>query len=249
MTRRKAFSTAQVEAIADGAAGFRDRVIELRRVKAAELLPSPKNWRRHPEAQRAALRGILSEVGYAGALLARETPEGLQLIDGHLRAETTPTQRVPVLVLDVTEAEADKLLATIDPLSAMAETDEEALAALLGHVTSDDDGLRAMFSDMRGGPLDFGDPPESVQENLAELEEIKAQRRSANVETVTKHDTEKYLIVVFPTRQDREKVVESLGLPTDERYIVSSAIRISPAGIAKPSGKSAASAKKSGACG
>ena len=49
------------------------------------------------------------------------------LIDGHLRAETTPDQLVPVLVLDVDENESHKLLATLDPLAAMAETDKLAV--------------------------------------------------------------------------------------------------------------------------
>ena len=106
---------------------IRDRIKDLRRVKAAELLPNPKNWRRHPKAQADALRGILAEVGYADALLARELPNGkLILVDGHLRAETTPASMVPVLVLDVTEEEADKILLTLDPLAAMAEADDKA---------------------------------------------------------------------------------------------------------------------------
>ncbi|KKK79102.1 hypothetical protein LCGC14_2836880, partial [marine sediment metagenome] len=64
---------------------FRDRVRELRRVPASELLANPRNWRRHPGAQVAALRGVLAEIGFADAMIARETPEGLELIDGHLR--------------------------------------------------------------------------------------------------------------------------------------------------------------------
>jgi sulfite reductase beta subunit-like hemoprotein len=94
---------------------IRDRVRELRRVKAKELIPNRKNWRVHPQAQGAALRGLLAEVGYADALIARELADGkLQLIDGHLRAATTPNAMVPVLVLDVTEQEAEKLMLTID---------------------------------------------------------------------------------------------------------------------------------------
>src|ERR1039457_2749813 len=104
---------------------IRDRVTELRRVQAGSLLPSPKNWRRHPKAQANALRGLLGEIGYADALLARETPDGLMLIDGHLRAETTPEMDVPVLIVDVTEEEAEKLLVSLDPLAAMAGRDEE----------------------------------------------------------------------------------------------------------------------------
>src|SRR3954471_4400870 len=107
---------------------MRDRIQELRRVKASSLRPNPRNWRTHPQPQQDALRGILAEVGYADALLARELEDGsLELIDGHLRAETTPDMEVPVLVLNVTPEEADKLLATLDPLAAMAGANAEAL--------------------------------------------------------------------------------------------------------------------------
>ncbi len=62
--------------------------------------------------------GVLAEMGYADALLARELPDGsLELIDGHLRAETTPDMEVPVLILDLDDAEAAKLLALHDPLA------------------------------------------------------------------------------------------------------------------------------------
>jgi hypothetical protein len=82
---------------------IKDRIRELRRVKASDLVPNPRNWRVHPKEQTAALKGLLQEIGYAGALLARELPDGkLMLIDGHLRRDTTPTSIVPVLVLDVT---------------------------------------------------------------------------------------------------------------------------------------------------
>jgi len=127
----------------------RDRVKELRRVKAGELRPSPRNWRTHPQAQRDALRGILAEIGYADALLVREIDGGaLELIDGHLRAETTPEQVVPVLVLDVDEAEANKLLATIDPLAALAGADSGKLAELLSGLESDNPALARMYADL-----------------------------------------------------------------------------------------------------
>lgn len=110
---------------------IRDRIIELRRVPAGELVPNPRNWRTHSDEQQAALAGVLEEIGYASALLARRLATGrLELIDGHLRAAATPDQLVPVLVLDVSEREADKLLATFDPLAAMAGVDPEKLESL-----------------------------------------------------------------------------------------------------------------------
>ena len=63
---------------------IRDRIKEFRRVKASELIPNEKNWRRHGKAQSAALKGLLAEIGYADALIARELLDGrLQLLDGH----------------------------------------------------------------------------------------------------------------------------------------------------------------------
>src|SRR5690349_16859049 len=117
---------------------IRDRIKELRRIPAGELRPNPRNWRLHPSEQQDALRGVLAEVGYASALLARELPDGtLMLIDGHLRAETTPDAVVPVLVLDVDESEADKILLTHDPLSGMATVSQEHLQSLLMDVQTD----------------------------------------------------------------------------------------------------------------
>jgi hypothetical protein len=125
---------------------IRDRIKELRRVRASDLLPNPRNWRTHPAAQQNALRGLLAEVGYANALLARELTDGsLMLVDGHLRAETTPEAIVPVLVLDVTEAEADKLLLTLDPLAAMATTSSEQLQSLLTDVQTDNAAVRQLM--------------------------------------------------------------------------------------------------------
>ena len=69
---------------------WRDRIVELRRVPASELIPSPLNWRRHPKAQREALRTMLDRVGYVDAVIARKTSDGLVLIDGHLRADLDP---------------------------------------------------------------------------------------------------------------------------------------------------------------
>jgi DNA modification methylase len=149
---------------------IRDRIVELRRVHAADLRPNPKNWRTHPKAQQEALRGILAEVGYADALLARETPDGLQLIDGHLRAETTPDAEVPVLILDVTEAEADKLLLSLDPLAAMAEGDADALRTLLGQVETDSEAVQKMLDGLakeygaQPGPKPLDDPGANLEE-------------------------------------------------------------------------------------
>ena len=130
---------------------IRDRVKELRRVRASELRPNPRNWRTHPDKQRDALRGLLAEVGYADALLVREADDGvLELIDGHLRAETTPTAIVPVLVLDVSAEEADKILLTHDPVSAMAGRDDTLYRELWAECDTQSDAVKSMLADVAG---------------------------------------------------------------------------------------------------
>ncbi len=147
---------------------IRDRIKDFRRVSAGKLKPNPRNWRTHPQAQRDALRGVLEEIGYADALLARELADGsLELIDGHLRAETTPEVEVPVLVLDLNDDEAAKLLALHDPLAEMAEADGKLLAELLGEIETESEAVQAALDGMlsASGPtleidLDVGPPVE-----------------------------------------------------------------------------------------
>lgn len=91
--------------------GVKNRVKEIRMVKASELHGHPDNWRLHPKRQQAAMKGVLKEVGFASAIVARELPDGsLQIIDGHLRAEVTGSARVPVLIVDLDDDEARKVL-------------------------------------------------------------------------------------------------------------------------------------------
>ena len=137
---------------------IRDRVKEFRRVRAAELRLNPRNWRTHPQSQRSALRGVLAEVGFADAVLAYETAEGLTLIDGHLRVDEMGEREVPVLVLDVTDAEADKLLLSLDPLAALAGRDEAALETLLASVAPADADFSAFLDDIKGAEPDDSPP-------------------------------------------------------------------------------------------
>ena len=135
---------------------IRNRIKELRNVLASSLKPNPKNWRTHPKAQSEAMRGILAEIGYADSLIARELPDGsLMLIDGHLRAETTPDEIVPVQIVDLTEAEADKLLLSLDPLAAMAESNAAAMQQLCDDAETNNAALQAMWDEMQANAPDF----------------------------------------------------------------------------------------------
>ncbi|MBR4833991.1 MAG: ParB N-terminal domain-containing protein [Thermoguttaceae bacterium] len=111
---------------------MRNRVKELRFVKASDLIPNADNWRSHPKRQRDLMKSVLQTIGYADALIVRETEDGsLELIDGHLRADVSPNAEVPALVVDLNAKEAKELLLVHDPIGAMAERDDEAVSRLL----------------------------------------------------------------------------------------------------------------------
>ena len=125
---------------------IRNRIKELRVVTPDEVAPNPRNWRTHPQAQRDALRGVLAQVGIAAPVIAYESPTGLMLIDGHERM--TVGVPFPAVILDVNEQEAAVLLATFDPLTNMAETDAEALDALLREVSTDSPAVAQMLDEL-----------------------------------------------------------------------------------------------------
>lgn len=178
---------------------MRDRVKELRRVPARELLANKKNRQRHPERQRAALRAIFSEVGLASAVVAYETPGGLVLIDGHARAEeSNPDDLLPTLVLDVDDADADKLLAAMDTIAGMAEPDEGALSDLLETVQFEEADLRSL---------------------VAELDGLEAMHRSESVEgdleqdlALRPHEHYDYLVVLARTTYEWNILCDLLNI-------------------------------------
>jgi hypothetical protein len=144
---------------------IRDRVREFRRVPARELLDHEGNPRRHPQAQRDALRGVLEQVGIAAALVAYHSERNggkLTLIDGHLRKQDYDLDW-PTLVLDVSDEEADLLLATHDALAAQAEYDRPKLDALLQEVRARSPAVVGMLKELArkagAGPGEKHTPP------------------------------------------------------------------------------------------
>jgi hypothetical protein len=114
------------------------------------LSDNPSNWRRHPDKQLLALKDVLAEVGWAGALLYNERTQ--RLIDGHARKKIS-SGKVPVLVGSWSEEQEKIILATLDPLAAMAEADKGILDGLLSQVQTESEAVRALLSNLASGEL------------------------------------------------------------------------------------------------
>lgn len=130
-----------------GPRSLRSRTKELRHIKASDLLANPKNWRRHPDEQRLALLGVIQQIGFAGVAVARDTSRGLELLDGHLRRDIAADDdvEIPVVIVDLNDEEADLVLASFDPLGALATADGPAWVALLKEAMGRDGEVDALI--------------------------------------------------------------------------------------------------------
>jgi hypothetical protein len=138
---------------------WRNRITRTGTAPASEFKANERNWRIHPREQRDALKGVLSEVGWVTGVITNKTTGNV--IDGHARIEEalklgddTP---VPFIEVELSEDEEAKILATFDPISAMAVADKEQLDALLRDVQSADAGVMQMLDDLaKANGLDYG---------------------------------------------------------------------------------------------
>ena len=159
-----------------------------------QLLANPSNYRRHPPAQREALRGSLNELDIIAPVIVNRTSG--HLVDGHARVEeylTAGVEKVPVAYVELTEAQERLALLALDPVAAMAEADKQALDDLLSEITTGEAGLQQMLADLaKGSGLEYGgngDGPQDPGAQIDRAEELreKWQTERGQVWEVGKH--------------------------------------------------------------
>jgi len=161
---------------------IKDRIIDFRRVPAQELLENPNNWRVHGYTQKETMKDAFEEIGFADAVIAWESPEGLMLIDGHLRKDLAPDMEIPVLVTDLNQEEADKLIMSYDPLSAMAGIDSSTLQALIDKAAFDSETLNNMIRNVAESVTVPHVIPSTYYDEFRELTDEEIQRRQEEME-------------------------------------------------------------------
>lgn len=100
-----------------------------------QLLANPANFRIHPKAQQDHLSAVIDQVGLVQSVIVNQRTG--HVVDGHLRVSLAISRgepSIPVVYVDLSEDEERLVLATFDPISAMAGTDRELLTQLLADV-------------------------------------------------------------------------------------------------------------------
>jgi hypothetical protein len=131
---------------------WRNRIVGQGEEAPDQLLANPANWRTHPKAQRDALRGSLAEIGWVQQVIVNRTTG--HLVDGHARVEeaiSAKAKKIPVLYVELTPEEERLVLASLDPLGAMAQADNAKLGELLTGLEAATPALRDLLESL-GAP-------------------------------------------------------------------------------------------------
>lgn len=138
---------------------WQNRITRYGKEAPDQLLAHPLNFRTHPKHQQDALSGVLGDVGVVQNVIVNERTG--HVVDGHLRITLAMRQNqptIPVTYVDLSPEEEALILATLDPISALAGADRDKLDQLLRDVSTDDAAVMQMLSDLAedAGVIGFG---------------------------------------------------------------------------------------------
>lgn len=128
---------------------WKNRIIGSGTAKPDDLLANPRNARVHPKHQQDAMKGVLEQVGWVQQVIVNERTQFV--VDGHLRvamAISEEQEEIPVLYVDLSDEEEGVILATFDPISALAVTDMQMLGNLAASVQFHSSALERTVTDL-----------------------------------------------------------------------------------------------------
>ena len=185
-------------------AEIKNRIIGSGEEPLDNILFNPRNWRIHPLNQQNALKGVLEEVGWVQEVIINKRTG--HLVDGHLRCQLAAREgakTIPVKYVDLSEDEEALVLATLDPIAAMAATDKQKLDELFADIQSENENVRKMMDDI------------AAKERLAYGE-------SGNVEQARKTLAERFIVPPFSVLdarqgywQERKRAWVALGIQSE----------------------------------
>jgi len=189
-------------------ATYKNRIIGSGEESLDDILFNPRNWRIHPLSQQDALKGVLEEVGWVQQVIINKRTGNL--IDGHLRCQLAAREgnkTIPVLYVDIDEAEEELVLATLDPIAGLAATDKAKLEQLFQDINSDNVNVQKLISEIAEKEGLLGELPtlDELEEKYGEPDETQfwpVIRLQVPPETMAKYEA---LMSSLPGNNEAEK--------------------------------------------
>lgn len=173
---------------------WRNRIVRYGEQPANQFLANPANPRRHPTAQREALRGSFDALGIIAPVLVSSVTG--YVVDGHARIEECLSRNdemlIPFIEVDLSEDEEALALVSFDWITQMAYYDKDALNSLLDDVNTDSEALQSLLSDLaekQGVIPPTGDDWSNAFDGLPTEDRAPFQQM-----TFTLHDTQADLV-------------------------------------------------------
>lgn len=197
---------------------WQNRIIGTGTEDPTKLMANPANWRTHPKFQQEALAGVLDKVGWVQQVIVNKRTG--HLVDGHLRTSLAVERKeatIPVTYVDLDETEEALILATLDPLAALAGTDNEQLQALLTTISTEKqtseikDLVSKIIEDTQGIIVD----PDQETEN------VYTTSTQSPIYTPTGEKPEVYTLVNTEKYRNLLKDIEDSDIPQEVKVFLS----------------------------
>ena len=196
---------------------MKNRITEHTIAKKKDIRPNPNNWRIHPPQQTESLLSLINSIGYVDELLVIPDPTKeakYLLVDGEARWSIAEAEDdLPVSVLDLTEDEANMVLATFDPISSFAGSEASKLDDLIKDID-----VKGIQDDLQLKMARLFDRVDSVY-GLPQTSKSVAENEWEGMPEFDNDDltSHRQLIVHFHTEQDVHNFEELIGQQLTER--------------------------------
>lgn len=147
---------------------WKNRLIDVPSKPASEFKANPLNFRIHPPKQQAAVVGSLKQSGWVQPVLVNRTTG--HTLDGHERIDEALANNnalVPYIEVEISEEEEGVVIASLDPIAALAKINEDKLEEIFVNINVQNQDLLQFLNELaEDNGILFGDHQPKYTRNI-----------------------------------------------------------------------------------